>query len=433
MSLAGQVQTMALDPITFNNSRVEWALPDDYYLSDTMVIANLGMYATNTTFGNTVAAFYPVTCGVGQCISRFTLYSGSDEIEFLDQVPQWISHQALNNPSTTSEDILPCTLHSGWAWGQLGDQNVIGAAANTAGGLFTLNSARKDYYTTFGGGSLPSTNQSRLGNTQYNGASASLPVKMISGLLSSTPVLPKIPKLRLVIEYDTTVAHYFTPAAGTAPAAVLPTFPLLICQKVLNPPPQPPVVNIPYYVIRCDAGFVVPAIANVAGTTGRVTYQSYAFRSKLLKDLTLYAAPAAATGIMLPQIKSPGQNAEIINFIINGMKYIPDTGIDTGARKMQYLLGTHGNYCIPMMCENFGMFNQGGIAAGSAESTIGNLSLCAIKVDAPITTQIQVEYSRTVPANPTADQYGQFNLYLYGREAQVLSIAAGRASISVAS
>jgi len=434
MSLAGQVQVLALDPIVFNNSRVEWELPDNYYLSDSMVIGNLGVYAPNVLVTNTIAAYYPVTCGVGQCIARFTLMSGSDEIEFLEKVPQWLSHKAINTSYSANEDIHHNTLHNGWGWGELPDQNVAGVAANTLGGLLTLSSVRKDYVTAFNsGGSLSHGNQTRIGASQYPpGTSASLPVKMLSGLLRATPVLPRIPRLRLVIEYDLDPTHYYTPAAGTAPTALAPTFPTLYVQKLLNPPPQPPVINIPFESIKCDSGFVVPAQINGnAGTVQSVTYQSYAFTGKKLTDLLLYAMPSAASGYMLPSIKSPGQASETINFIINGTKYIPDNGIDTPAIKLQYLIGTNGSYTLPMMCEAYGMFAAGSITTET--NAVGNLSLCAVAVDAVLTTQIQVEYSRTNPAAPTADQTGAFTMLLFGGESQVLSINAGRASISLAS
>lgn len=436
MALSNQTQVLAIDPITFNNSRAVFELPDDYYVSDSMVIANLGMVASTVALNNTVAAFYPVTCGVGQTISRFTLESGSDEIEFLDHVPQWLSLQSIKGTYSVSQDKNASTLHSAWGFSFHPDQTVLGTAANTAGQLLTLSGSRTDAYTAFNtAGSAAPYNSSRLSNAQYApGSSGALPVKMLSGLLRSVPILPRIPKLRIIIEYDTNVAHYFTPATGTAPPSLIPTFPMLLVQKLLNPPSQGAVVNLPYTRTICDGGMVVPAWAGAVGTTQSLTYQSYSFTSKLLRNMRFYDVPAAAgTTFMTQQIRSPGQADETLQMLINGEKYIPDTGIDTPARKMQYLIGTDGNMCLPMSCMVYNMFNQNAICPTATQPIIGNLSVTAVNVNAPVNTQIQVQYSRKRVAGNTADQIGAINKLIYGDISQVLSIAGGRSQIAVAS
>ena len=136
-----QLQTKVFDPIVFNDGRVEFLLPDDFYDSASMRISNLGMFAADVAHveGNHVNAYYPITCGVAQVIARFTVLSGSDELEMLDHVSQWATVKALNNTFTTPEDIQHNTLHNGWNF-----SNVTDSVANASGKL-TVNNRAVDY------------------------------------------------------------------------------------------------------------------------------------------------------------------------------------------------------------------------------------------------------------------------------------------------
>ena len=437
-----EMQTIALDPIVFNDGRAEFLLPDDYYDSASMVLSNLGMFAPDITLADTRNLYYPVTCGVAGVISKYTLLSGADEIETLDHVSQWATIKALNNPDTELEDVYHNTLHSGWNFGN--NLRVYGDNPATYPGVLTMTPAVADYrctmqyspeFSSFG-------YQSRISNTQLPpGSSASLKVSMISGFLQATPILPMIRNLRLVIEYDTNTNHYYNLLGGdNIPAIIYPTLPMLIVKKFVNPPVMSAVTQIPYTTVNCADGFFVPAIdipaAGEVGLINRNTYQSYDFMGKVLKRLTVYNAPADTTAgnyvyerrnVMLPTIVSVGQPNEIINFVINGEKYIPDNGIDSPALKLQYLLNVHGNFSIPLLCAAYGLK---GVVIKDPDlngiGIIGNLSLTAINVDAFISTAIQVEYSRqAVVGDPMVDTYQQaLNILLFGEIAQLLTINA---------
>ena len=430
-----QLQTLVFDPIVFNDGRVEFLLPDDNYDSASMRISNLGMFASDVAQGNLINAFYPLTCGVAQVIDRFTLLSGSDELEMLDHVSQWATIKALNNPFTIAEDINHNTLHSGWNFSQ--QRSGTGAAS----GLLTLDTNGVDYYSPLRVGGvdrLTPGNASRISNTQYPpGSSASLNLSLISGLLQATPILPMIPQLRLVIEYDTNVSHYYNKAAiGAAPAALRPTFPMLIVKRYMNAPKMPNVIQIPYSTVKCSSGFIVPAVvapgaAPDVGLISRNTFQSYDFTGKMLKRLTMYNSPETSVGTMLRSIRSSAQSNEVINFIINGEKYLPDNGIDSPAVKLQYLVNSYGNFNIPLLATAYGLKSQGNVI--NTTDCVGNLSLTAIKVDAMIKTAIQVEYSRqpVVGALPTSLE--QLNILLFGELSQLLTVSAGRSTVSIAS
>ena len=427
-----QLQTLVFDPIVFNDGRVEFLLPDDNYDSASMRISNLGMFASDVAQGNLVNAFYPLTCGVAQVIDRFTLLSGSDELEMLDHVSQWATIKALNNPFTIAEDINHNTLHSGWNF----SQQTSGDAAES--GLLTLDSNGVDYYATPLNGQLTPGNASRLSNTQYPpGSSASLNLSLISGLLQSTPILPMIPQLRLVIEYDTNVSHYFNKAAiGAAPASLRPTFPMLIVKRYMNAPKLPNVIQIPYTTVKCSSGFIVPAVVApgappAVGLISRNTFQSYDFTGKMLKRLTMFNSPTSSVGTMLRGIRSSAQSNEVINFIINGEKYLPDNGIDTPAVKLQYLVNSYGNFNIPLLATAYGLKSQENVI--NTPDCIGNLALTAIKVDAMIKTAIQIEYNRQPVYGALPASLEQLNILLFGELSQLLTVSAGRSSVSIAS
>lgn len=430
------MQTIALDPIVFNDRRAEFLLPDDYYDSASMVLSNLGMFAPDITSADTRNLYYPVTCGVVGVISKYTLLSGADEIETLDHVSQWATIKALNNKDTELEDIYHNTLHSGWNFGI--NFSIYGDNPFYPG-IFNMTQTACDYRSTMANTPQYTVNgyQSRISNKQYPpGSSASFKVSMISGFLQATPILPMIRNLRLVIEYDTNVNHYYNLLGGdNRPANIYPTFPMLIVKKFTNPPVMPAIIQIPYTTVKCADGFFVPGInipdVGEVGVISRNTYQSYDFMGKVLKRLTVYNVEAdpnfGYVGVMTPKIKSIGQPNEVINFVINGEKYIPDNGIDSPALKLQYLLNTHGNFSIPFLCAVYAMKGQvmpygSTLGEDKSASIIGNLSLTAIHVDALISTAIQVEYSRQ-PVSGIDDLTSQaLNILLFGEIAQVVTI-----------
>lgn len=442
------MQTIALDPIVFNDRRAEFLLPDDYYDSASMQLSNLGMFAPDIAIDNLTNLFYPITCGVAGVISKFTLLSCADEIEMLDHVSQWATIKALNNPDTELEDIYHNTLRSGWNF-----SSSIADASNDftdSTGQLTLFSKGQDYYSRIANGDpymdLVQGSQSRICNKQFPpGSSGSLKVSMISGFLQATPILPMIRNLRLVIEYDTNTNHYYNLdliEESTIPARIYPTFPMLIVKKFVNPPVMPAVIQIPYTTVKCADGFFVPAIdipTEGEGIISRNTYQSYDFMGKVLKRLTVYNAPIGMDTtldydddlptFMLNTFKSIGQPNEVINFIINGEKYLPDNGIDSPAIKLQYLLNAHGNTSIPLLCAVYGLKSGITVVENNSFDITGNLSLTAIKVDTLISTAIQVEYSRqaVIASDPPAEgvNYQQaLNILLFGEIAQLMTINA---------
>ena len=435
MSISNKYQILALDPIVFNDGRAEWELPLGVYDSDSAVLANLGMFSSEIAVANTTATYYPLTCGVGVCIDRFTLLSGSDEIEFLDNVAQWVTHRALNVPYGVNEDIYHNTLHNGWAWAQQRDQNVgVYDLGDVAVGGITLNSKRVDYLTKSNASdddAIPN-NQSRIGNRQYApGSSGSIPLKMISGLFSSAELIQNVPRLRIVIEYNTTLEDYYS-IDGNGVTSLRPTFPILLIRKLLAPPPQPPVLNVPFFTVRCDNGFIVPATE--AGAQQNMTYQSYAFTNKMIKDITMFTKTGGNRGVMLHNVKSVGIQNETINFIIDGNRYIPDVGITNAALKMSYLINTHGNYTLPMLCQVSGLQEDAGQLVTDNQDVIGSMSLFAVKVDYAPKSQIQMEYSRK-PMNVVegGEELAQLNILLYARLSEILTITSERASIGISS
>lgn len=428
--MALQTKTETMFPITFTSGRLEILLHEGSYLSDSLTLLNFGMFAAGVALGNDVGLMYPITNGVGQAISRATLKSGSTIIEDIDRPAQMISARNMNTDQETSEDIKPCTLRSGWMLTPAAGQNLE-VVNNTDGPLLTLTSPRKDYFTTFHGGIQPAYPQSRMGaNQDPTTSSGSIKLKTLFGLLRATTVLPNIPDLRVIIEYDTDITHYYQTANSTAPASILPTLPFLVGEKVMNPEQAPRVTTIPYLTTLCDAGMIVTA-APTAGVTYSQSYQSYTFEGQILKDLLLYAQPQAGDGVMVQSIRSPGQGVETINFTINNTKYLPYQGIDTAAKKLQYLTGSLGEHSIPLISTVVGMTNPAAVTDAGATSICGGLSLTAIKVDAPIKA-LQIDYSRTTLPGATNAQTQSFAMLMYGRVAKTLTIADGVATVAVA-
>jgi hypothetical protein len=446
MSLSAEYLVKVEVPQSFSNSRVKFMVDTKNHqiLASTLRVLNFGMFAGTTAFDNTTGAYYPITNGCMQSILSYTMSSGGDQIEYINNLPQYSTMQALSSAATYCQDVELNTIHNGWGWGTVHDQNVQGKALNSLGDVLTLGAIREDYFSAYNtGGTANPANTSRFGNAQYPpGASAAFDLQMLSPLCKSVTHLPRMPTTIIEFEYDTDITHYVTAPGGGAPASIQPTYPVLVYLYKRNPDPIPPKLVIPYYSIESDSGYVVPT-AGIAGTTQFTSYQCKAFNGKLVRNLYLAnesTAAAAAASIMPLQIRSTAQPEEQIQLTIDGVKYLPFNGANHSALKTWYMNTVVGSMVAPAIASTYEFISQ----TDDPDNTVmcdpellqgdvgGQVSYAGFKIDKTISQQIILQNYRTMPTGAGDKQKASYTQRIYGEVARLLTVTPTRA-VAIAS
>jgi hypothetical protein len=266
----------------------------------------------------------------------------------------------------------------------------------------------------------------QLSNVQDGGTSGSINLADYIGFLQSNAVLPCIPGLKVIIDWDTAATNFVSdPNIPAATGSYLPIRPTLLVEELVGMPEMVQDVKLPYLSTIVER-FTIPATTN--GTAQSVTLQSAAFRGRYLKDMMIFNKTPTSTGFMTAKQSSPAMLSETIQLVVNGRKYLPDQGINQEAMKLQYFNETYGPLNLPQFAYLPGLVDSAGaVLDGVSESLLSNMSVTGVSIEDNI-NRLDIEYKRT--GNGTGVQIAQFNLLVFGRVARLLELSNGKIRLS---
>ena len=412
MSLSNSTRTLLIDPRSHNNTRTEFRLDDNFYASSIKLV-DVGLSDPDAT-GNEF--LYPTFNGVMQLIKNIYLYSDTTLLDSLQNIPQYTALQALktsNQGSHLNRDLL--LNGNGFTINQVDDSE------DRAGALTQSDPAQ---VLSYGAGS---NNQIPIGaNSEQQ--SGTVMLQQILSFLETVPVLPKIPNLRLVIEYDTNVANYFNDPADPIAAPNLSVIrPTLVVEQLLNEPDMPDTLQIPFMQTIVER-FQVPAAATPANDTvpQRLSFKSQAFNQKFLRDLTFLNSPSgeldAADRNLTRLTRSVAQKGEVLQLVVNNSNHLPDVGIDSPAKKFMYFNDTDRPLNLPLLSALPEIKDASGNIITDSE-LVGQYTATAVKVGKRI-DDLRVEYQRLYGPAPASQD--AFTLLAYGKVARTMSMQGGR-------
>ena len=429
MSLSNTVRTHLLDPVKHNNNRTEYRLEDGFYASS-MKLVDLGVFDSAIT--STQAAFYPTITGVMSCVRNIYLYSDTTLIDSLQNCEQYAAVEALKTSNQGSTDLNNQLLLNGMGFrGQA--QNESGADKSAVGGM-QLQGMSYGENTVDGNPSI--NNQVNIANDQDN-QSGSVLLSRYLKFLETVSLLPMIPNLRIVFEWNTQKTSYFDdPTSGTGGNLNLAVIrPTLIVDEVLNvDPAEAAQFDLPYLSTIVER-FNVDAVATPDNDSvpKRSSFKSQAFVQKYLKDLMFFNLPSgdldAANRWLTRGTRSVAQKGEVLQVVANNVNHLPDQGITSPAQKYHYFNDTFTQLNLPLAAGTYGITDASGNVLGkSADPLTGQFSVTACKVGATI-NDLRIEYQRLYGVD--ASSRDAFTLLVFGTVAKTLSKGAdGRVRVS---
>jgi len=435
MSLSNSVRTHLLDPVQHNNNRTSFRIPDGFYASS-MKLVDLGVFDSALTA--TQGAFYPTITGVMSCVRNIYLYSDSVLIDSLQNCEQYAAVEALKTSNQGSTDLNNQLLLNG-----LG---LRGQSANEPAPTGTRITAKSQVGSmqlqgmSYGANKINAidalNNQVNIANAQEN-QSGSVLLSRYLQFLETVSLLPMIPDLRIVFEWNTQKTAYFDDqdigVGGALNLAVI--RPTLIVDEILGvDPAEAQQYDLPFLSTIVER-FPVGAVASPANDSvpKRDSFKSQAFTQKYLKDLMFYNQPsgdlAAANRWLTKGTRSVAQKGEVLQLVVNNTNHLPDQGIVSPAQKFHYFNDTQTQLNLPLASATYGLTDPSGNVLGkSAEPLLGQFSVTACKVGATI-QDLRIEYQRLY--GTTASSRDAFTLLAFGTVAKTLSKGAdGRVRIS---
>ena len=434
MSLSNSVRTHLLDPVKTNNNRTEFRLEDGFYASS-MKLIDLGVYDSALTA--TQGAFYPTITGVMSCIRNIYLYSDTTLIDSLQNCEQYAAVEALKTSNQGSTDLNNQLLLNGMGFrGQAVDQELSGARITEKSPVGSMQLQGMSYGQNTINDIDVVNNQVNIANDPDN-QSGSVMLSRFLKFLETVSLLPMIPNLRLVLEWNTQKASYYDdPDVGVSGALNLNVIrPTLVVDEVLNvDPAEAQQYDLPYLstiVERFPVGAVDGSLN--ANVPKRDSFKSQAFTQKYLKDLMFYNLPSsdlpANDRWLTKGTRSVAQKGEVLQVVLNNANHLPDQGITSPAQKYHYFNDTFTQLNLPLAASTYGLTDASGNVLGkSAEPLTGEFSVTGCKVGATV-DDLRIEYQRLY--GTTASSRDAFTLLAFGTVAKTLSKGAdGRVRIS---
>lgn len=415
MSISNSSKLHLLDPTVFNTNRCEFRLPDGH-LSSAIKLIDVGV--SNSLLNASTGQYYPTILGVLASIRKLTLYSDSTILDETQELAARAAIQHLRTTNQGSEDMMRFELHNG-----------TNLSINEAG-AYTMEPDCKDYFNQ----GNATANYVQRNNNQFqisataDGNSGALNLADYLSMLESIPVLPRIPNLRLLIEWNTTSSDFFEQITMAGVAKVYtPIRPTLVIEELVGLPDEVGPIKVPYLQTIAER-FPVPATTN--GVAQAASFRSTAFVGRYLKDVMFFNRTTTADGFMLSKQRSPAMYKEKLQLVVNGSKYLPDTGIDQESQKIQYFNDTYGPLNVPLWAALPDLVDLSGYVhdAGS-EPLESNFSVAGVSVEAVI-ERLDVEYGRTGRGVIPSAQVAGFDLIVFGRIARLMELQNGKIRLS---
>jgi hypothetical protein len=412
MSLSNATRTVLLDPVSHNNRRCVFELPDAAYASD-LVLADVGLNLDRAA--NAGGPVYGPLSGVLATAARVYIRSGNVVIDECRDTSEYTSYQALMAKNSHSTDVSRSEILNGAGY------------SKRVGGDVAPSSNLPSFHATPPGVVNYTNNQLPL-TTSDQSSKGLIHLRDYLPFLESTPVLEWIPRLNIVIEWNTNIADVALPDQdGSAPAAGAfaissVTRPTCIAQELVGVPKPVGKRQIPYLRVISEK-LVVPAVA-AADEIKESAIKSQAFKGKALKDLTLMNQALAQINGRVPRKQaSIAMRDERIQLVVNGQKYLPDEGISSGAQKMAMFQSVHAPLNVPLMGTFYGTELRSqffhGVADSSSATFQGSYSVTSVDISDTIQS-LEVDYRRT--GFGAAHGIASFNLVLLGRVFSLMEI-----------
>lgn len=432
MALSNSVKTWVIDPTVHNSSRTEFRL-NDGVLASNLKLIDLGVYSTNIVDRST-GVFYPSILGVLASIKKLSLFSGSTMIDEIQELPAYGAIQHLRVSNQAQEDLNRFELLNGFSF--TNSANDASVADNDEVGALTTEATHKDYVKSYLENPTNSfkqyhNNQIQIANSERDGASGMLVLSNYLEFLRSVPVLPNLPDLRLIIEWNLTASDYYVDS--DAPSGVTPSFnpirPQLVYEEILGVPAPTGLVKLPYTCAIVER-FVVPTASD--GNTVTSSFRSGAFRNRFLKDLVLFNKVQTDESWLRKKERSVAQKGEKIQLVVNSRKWLPDQGVNQEAMKLQYFNDAIGGLNIPLASAMSSFQDAVGGTCRTLDTqtkvVAHNFSVTGVMVNEAI-DRLDIEYTRT-GSTVQADQTASFELLAFGRVNRLLELKDGQIRLS---
>jgi hypothetical protein len=403
-----------------NRNRCEFRLEDGFYASSIKLI-DLGVYDTGLT-GARQGAFYPSITGVASCIRNIYLYSDTTLIDSLQNVSNYSAIEALKTTNQGSMDLNNQLLLNGMGLfpQDAETQDPSGTritATSTVGSMQLQGDGMYGYNEIDGTPAL--NNQVNIANSEGN-QSGSILLSRYLQFLQTVSLLPMIPDLRIVIEWD------------TALDVMRPT---LVVDEVLNvDPAEGAQFTLPYLSTIVERFNVNATDASLnASVPSRSSFKSQAFTQKFVKDLTFVNQPSSELADtkdrwLTKGTRSVAQKGEKLQVVVNHNNHLPDQGIVSPAMKMHYFNDTQTQLNLPLAAATYGLRDASGNVLGkSAEPLLGQFSVTACKVGNTV-NDLRVEYERL--HGDTDSSRDAFTMLCYGTVAKTLTKQGDRVRVS---
>ena len=430
MALSNSVKHFVIDPTVHNNSRSEFRLTDGVLASNFKLI-DVGVYSTNIV-DRTTGVFYPSILGVLASIKKLSLFSGSTMIDEIQELPAYGSIQHLRVSNQAQEDLNRFELLNGFSFSNSAIDASV--ADNDEVGSLTTQATHKDYVKSYLENPTNSfkqyhNNQIQIANSERDGASGMLVLSNYLEFLRSVPVLPNIPDLRLIIEWNLTDTDYYVDVSGGSTFTFNPIRPQLIYEEILGVPAPTGLVKLPYTCAIVER-FVVPTASD--GTTVTTSFRSGAFRNRFLKDLVLFNKVQTDESWLRKKERSVAQKGEKIQLVVNSRKWLPDQGVNQEAMKLQYFNDAIGGLNVPLASAMSSFQDAVGGTCRTLDTqtkvVAHNFSVTGVMVNEAI-DRLDIEYTRT-GSTVQADQTASFELLAFGRVNRLLELQNGQIRLS---
>jgi len=432
MSLSNAVKIHILDPIVFNAQRAEFKIPNSYWASS-LKLVDVGVYSAQVD-GKQTGLYYSSVNGVLSSIKGLTLLSGST---ILDQIQELAAYGSVKNLMTTnqgSEDVSRFQLLNG-----------ISLTPAMGGRGMTTTATHKDYAQVYdlaldAGTMLAKqrhNNQIQISDVAENGPSGMLLLSDYMQMLKTIPVLPMLPDLRLVIEFNTNTADFYKDSSPATPASftLTPIRPQLLAEELLGQVAPKGMLKVPFQCTIVER-FNVPSAAD--GVTVSSSFRSGALRQRYVSEMILYNRVSSADDWMLRNNRSVAQKNEKIQIVLNGRKHLPDQGIDQEAQKLQYFNQTVGALNVPLAgalssCADVVAGRDNIFADAKSRKLAHNCSFTAVGIN-DVIDRLDIEYQRTgstlAPGASGTDQTGAFDLLMFAHVNRLLEVENGKIRLS---
>ncbi len=438
MSLSNTVRTHLLDPRTSNDQRCEFRIADGFYASS-MKLIDLGVH--DSQLSGAEGVFYPTITGVMSIVKNIFLYSDTTLIDSLQNVAQYVSVQALKTSNQGSTDLNNQLILNGMGFrGQSAEPQETPAGANNNPALSrpgSLQLGGKDSYSFNKIGNKFAVNNQVPIPKDDRQQSGSVLLSQYLQFLKTVSMLPNIPDLRLVLEWDTNAASYYkdpdTAAAITLALKVM--RPTLVIDEILNvDPAEGESYALPYLATIVERFSVGAAASEIVPT--RSSFKSQAFTAKFVKDIMFFNLPsadlaAAADRWLTRTTRSVAQDNEKLQLVVNNKNHLPDQGITSLAQKYHYMNESQTQLNLPLAAGAYQIQDtSGNIVGASAAPLVGQYSVTAVKVGQTV-NDLRIEYERTKGSTPSSGSDGSgFTLLAFGTVAKTLTKQGDRVRVS---